>query len=1646
MKKFISIMLSLIIVTSVFTIAPFSASAAWQDKVTSVIAIGNGEETYLNDSYWNYSNEDNALTEKENGVWEMTMTDIYAFDNYLIKFAVNSVDDQGNPAQYIFGSEYERLYPANTEINAVWNGNKCIFEVEEDESTVKLQLDLRNFDFDTKTGAKMKITVLAPGEIESTVESETETILPTTESATGGETEPTEEPETEPYNETTIEPTSITTEPVTELTELNDIYSVIAYGNGNESYLRGVSWDPCNTYNALTEVEDGIWEMSMTDIYAFDNYQVKFAINSVDANGYPVSDPEEYTLGAELEQKYPINTEIDALWNGQKCIFEIEDDSNVLFHLDLRNFDMSTKTGAKFYISTYSGYSPTEYTFTTGNSTLKYVINGRGNAKITSYTGADTNLDIPEKINGYTVTEIEESAFYNQNALASVSIPESMEIIGDYAFKNCGSLSSITIPKNVWYAYRAFEGCSNLITVTFGRGIQSIPADILSGVYSLKNVIIPDTVKKIRGNAFWECRALSDIIIPDSVINIEEYAFSGCIGLRSLTLPKNIETLGSHSFRDCSFTYVFIPKTLRSISNSSSYSAFVPYGPFGDKLETAVLENGMERIPSELFRECSSLRNVTIPDSVNCIGKGAFRFCSSLTEISIPDSVITIDESAFDSCKLTSISLPKNLETLRDYAFSGCKFTEVIIPKTLNNISSGSYLSAGPFGDNLKTAILEEGSKNIPGYLFMNCTNLQNVIIPDSVTSIGGYAFRQCYSLKSITIPDSVTSIGQAAFSFCTSLTSITIPKSVISSGYYPFTGCSSLKTVVFENGMVNIPAWILDSAPSVENVVIPESVKSINGYAFNNCSDSLTAYCPKISYASIYFIDNDLNCISTNDSRLTEPTALNASESRFNILSGAKLKVTCDYAIKDDVFENGDNFSVKIHIPQGASVEDGSLYLNKQLITEYTERNEYIQIPVGNQKGKITFDLETSGDCKLRTYAVLNYSLNDQKGFDIIDVINEDIDLISLDAEEVTSSSMVKVSGLAPAGKAVAVSIDGEHAASFTANKAGVYGGNISIADPKNETEYTVQAVSSDSNGNQITAEKTVLYRENAPALTGFTMTYRGKTYDLTSGQRSSIVFVPGSIFRFDAKYINTDRVGDVYFTSMRNQVTKRIKATYDPATDTYTATGYFDENNHSYVPGKINVEYTPKLEEGFLSEGMDFDYNDLPEQYKSADVTVSENTENLYKASIRVSDSESYIYTQKNYGSVEELARELFPEEYTDKESGKNDSEPVGAGYDPEEEILKELFQKAKKKFGENVVSNAEKLVEDENKNLYAIMKDDLTKSIKVIIFDSLDDSIKSVSVSFTGAYFLNGQSYDNWAQATQTWGLVYGEARTLWSALHGVQRFNQIESEIRVNASMNNSDPSYALEKINQVKMAYGGLYVLKLIAPIANMAIAAQCGPFAPFVTAGLNLVENMLFETFEEHLEASLMHYKSGGKGSLFNWQVDPSGYIYSGIDQNRIQGATVTAYWIPFDEEDEHYWDAPDETKAVIWDSVEYSQLNPLTTDTDGNYAWDVPEGWWRVVAEKEGYVTYTTEWLPVPPPQTEVNINLKRIGDANGDNYIDILDATLAQKYAVGKAYLTEEQIAAADVNGDNNVDILDATDIQKFAVGKIKEFKKKA
>lgn len=119
-------------------------------------------------------------------------------------------------------------------------------------------------------------------------------------------------------------------------------------------------------------------------------------------------------------------------------------------------------------------------------------------------------------------------------------------------------------------------------------------------------------------------------------------------------------------------------------------------------------------------------------------------------------------------------------------------------------------------------------------------------------------------------------------------------------------------------------------------------------------------------------------------------------------------------------------------------------------------------------------------------------------------------------------------------------------------------------------------------------------------------------------------------------------------------------------------------------------------------------------------------------------------------------------------------------------------------------------------------------------------------------------------------------------------------------------------------------------------------------------------------------EARTIEHSSNADASVV---MDPSGFVYEGVSSNRLEGVTATAYYK--EEIEDMYGDLHE--NIVKWDAEEYAQENPLFTDEYGMYAWDVPNGLWQVKFEKEGYETTYSEWLPVPPPQLDVNIAMKQ-------------------------------------------------------------------
>ena len=432
-----------------------------------------------------------------------------------------------------------------------------------------------------------------------------------------------------------------------------------------------------------------------------------------------------------------------------------------------------------------------------------------------------------------SVGKIGDYAFYNCRSLTSIVISEGVTSIGSYVFSGCSSLAIVTIPKGVTsIGYGTFKNCSNMTSITIPEGVTSIGGYAFFDCISLTSIIIPEGVTSIDSSAFYGCNSLTSIIIPKGVTRINESTFSGCSSLTSITIPESVTSIGGDVFFGCSsLTSVTIPKGVTSIGESAFFGC--------SSLTSVTIPKGLTSIDHGVFNGCSRMTNIIIPESVTSIGWNAFYGCSSLTSIAIPKGVTSIGRSAFFGCSsLTSIIIPEGVTSIGDSAFYGCiSLTSVTIPKGVTSIGNYAFKDC----NSLICVTIFEGITSIGSSAFYGCSSLTSIAIPEGVTSIGSSAFYNCISLTSVTIPEGVTSIGSSAFYGCSSLTSITIPESVTSIDSSAFYGCSSLTSVTIPKGVTSIGGFAFYGCSGLTSITIPEGVTSIGEAAFYGCS-SLTS------------------------------------------------------------------------------------------------------------------------------------------------------------------------------------------------------------------------------------------------------------------------------------------------------------------------------------------------------------------------------------------------------------------------------------------------------------------------------------------------------------------------------------------------------------------------------------------------------------------------------------------------------------------------------------------------------------------------------------------------------------------------------------------------------------------------------------
>lgn len=213
----------------------------------------------------------------------------------------------------------------------------------------------------------------------------------------------------------------------------------------------------------------------------------------------------------------------------------------------------------------------------------------------------------------------------------------------------------------------------------------------------------------------------------------------------------------------------------------------------------------VSRIDLTIFRQCSNMVSLTLPETIRGFTHGGMNGCDALQEIIVEGeegAFQTINGVLFSGEELiwypaaksdTEYFVPGNVYSIGVGAFTECKNLEKItLPEGIEEINIGAFEDC----TNLQYVNLPDSIEELEREVFMNCSSLDNIVLPGKITELKSSTFEGCSSLNNIILPSKLVSIGMNVFSGCTSLTEINIPDQVESIGWYAFSECSSLKSV----------------------------------------------------------------------------------------------------------------------------------------------------------------------------------------------------------------------------------------------------------------------------------------------------------------------------------------------------------------------------------------------------------------------------------------------------------------------------------------------------------------------------------------------------------------------------------------------------------------------------------------------------------------------------------------------------------------------------------------------------------------------------------------------------------------------------------------------------------------------------------
>ena len=350
----------------------------------------------------------------------------------------------------------------------------------------------------------------------------------------------------------------------------------------------------------------------------------------------------------------------------------------------------------------------------------RYTFNKDGKTvTITRLTETKTyRLTVPVKVDGYDVTGIAENAFFEQDSICTLTIPEGIEDIGDGAFEGCGSLYALNLPSTLkTIGESAFESTA-LEEVALPEGVTTLGARAFANCTKLTELSLPNDLRSVPSTCFYGCKGLKTLTIgtnkyqgASELSKVEKDAFGGCSKLKDVyyaygaSLAEEQAAWARIDFADGND--VLKNATVHYVDSRSHKYKYTKYGAgITIKVGKATYEVKTGVAPKlSLVKYSKKSKKVSVPDAIDCegvtyqvtaIGAKAFKKHTKLTSVKTGSNVTSIGKSAFQGCsKLKTVTLGESVTSIGKSAFQSCGKLKTITVKSENLAKVGKKAFRG---------------------------------------------------------------------------------------------------------------------------------------------------------------------------------------------------------------------------------------------------------------------------------------------------------------------------------------------------------------------------------------------------------------------------------------------------------------------------------------------------------------------------------------------------------------------------------------------------------------------------------------------------------------------------------------------------------------------------------------------------------------------------------------------------------------------------------------------------------------------------------------------------------------------------------------------------------------------------------------